>query len=268
MNYPPAPASGRGGHFHQHPVFKTVFLIVAGISALLPNQSSAVVIPIGASKDSSLYQDPFGALSNGSGPTFFAGATGGGGIRRGLIEFDLSAIPSGVTIDSVTLDLFLVQAQPFASEVKLHEVLTEWGEGASSAGNRGGGGAIAKANDATWLHTFFNVATWTNPGGDFAAVASASTLVGSEGVTYRWPSTPGLVADVQGWLDAPATNHGWLLHGDESQSGTAKAFGTRENSDIAVRPLLTVTFSPVPEPGAFVSLLGGMGMLLLFRRRV
>ncbi len=249
-------------------MFKVLAIAVAVIFVLLPNKSCGVTIPIGASKDNSLYQDPFGALSNGSGPTFFAGATGGGGIRRGLIEFDLSAIPAGATIESVTLELFLVQAQAFATDVGLHEVLTEWGEGTSSAGNRAGGGAIAKANDATWLHTFFNVATWTNPGGDFATVASATTLVGAEGATYRWFSTPDLVADLQGWLDAPASNHGWLLRGDESQSGTAKAFGTRENSVIADRPLLTVTFSPVPEAGAFVSLLGGMGMLLFLRRCV
>ncbi len=249
------------------PMFKTLFAHVSPILLLLAIQAQATMLTVGASKDNSLFQDSLGGLSNGSGPTFFAGETGGGGIRRGLIEFDLGAIPSGSAIDSVTLNLFLVQAQSFPADVGLHEVLAEWGQGISSAGNRGGGGASATTNDATWLHTFFNTSFWTNPGGDFDATASATAVVGAEGTTYHWLSTPLLVADVQGWVDAPASNHGWLLQGDETQSSTAKAFATRENGTPANRPSLTVTYSLVPEPGAFVSLLGGMGMLLIFRLR-
>ena len=246
---------------------KALLITLAPALLLLTIETQAAIISVGASKDNSLYQDDLGALSNGSGPTLFTGATGGGGIRRGLIEFDLSAIPAGSTIDSVTLDLFLVQAQSFPTDVGLHEVLAEWGQGTSSAGNRGGSGAGATLNDATWIHTFFNGGFWTNPGGDFVFTPSATTLVGGEGAPYRWLSTPALVADVQGWVNAPATNHGWLLQGDENQSTTAKAFATRENSNPAHRPSLTVTFSPVPEPGVLASVLWGLGMFVLIRRR-
>jgi hypothetical protein len=223
-----------------------------------------------ASKDNSLYEDTLGGLSNGSGPTFFAGNTLGGvgsRTRRGLIEFDLSVIPSGSIIHSVVLDLYLVQAQSFPTDVGLHEVLAEWGEGTSSAGNRGGGGTAATANDATWLHTFFNGTFWAGAGGDFVAAASATSVIGGEGVSYEWTSTAALVADVQGWVDAPATNHGWLLRGDESQGGTAKAFATREDSNEARQPSLTVTFTPVPEPQTWLTLLGGLGLLLQMRPR-
>ena len=86
----------------------SVFLI----SAL---QASAAIVTIGASKDNSPYDDPTGSLSNGAGPSFFSGTTAAGGIRRGLLEFDLGVIPSGSQIQSVTLVLHLVQAQAFAT---------------------------------------------------------------------------------------------------------------------------------------------------------
>jgi hypothetical protein len=72
---------------------------------------------------------------------------------------------------------------------------------------------------------------------------------------------------VQGWIDAPASNHGWLLRGDESQTATAKAFGTREESTASHRPALTVTFMQVPEPAAAASFLGGLGLLASLRPR-
>ena len=76
---------------------------------LFPLAAQGATITLGASQDNTLYQDTIGGLSNGAGPTFLMGKTGGGSIRRGLIEFDLSAIPAGSIIDSVSLNLFLVQ---------------------------------------------------------------------------------------------------------------------------------------------------------------
>jgi hypothetical protein len=86
---------------------------------------------------------------------------------------------------------------------------------------------------------------WTNAGGDFVPTASASTLVGLvPNVTSVWNSTAGLVSDVQSWLDNPSSNFGWLVLGDESTSGTARVFFTREASNVASRPSLIVTFMP------------------------
>jgi hypothetical protein len=234
---------------------------------LLPLSASAATLTLGASKDNTLYEDVAGTLSNGAGPALFVGKTGGGSIRRGLLEFDLSAIPSGSIVESVTLALFLEQAQSFPTDVTLHEVLSEWGEGTSSAGVRGGIGAGAAANDTTWLHTFFPGSMWMNTGGDFDPIASATLEVGAEGSTYTWPDMPSLVADVQGWIDAPASNHGWLLRGDESQTATAKAFATRESSAAIHRPTLTVTFTPVPEPHAVLSAIAGAALLVARRKR-
>jgi hypothetical protein len=55
------------------------------------------------------------------------------------------------------------------------------------------------------------------------------------------------VADVQQWLDQPASNFGWIIIGNESQSGTSKRFNSREfeGSDA---PGLEVVFTPAPPP--------------------
>src|SRR5690348_6018495 len=60
------------------------------------------LVIIGASKDNTIYQES-GSLSNGLGPSFYAGNTGGTGgttIRRAMIAFDISGnVPAGATIN-------------------------------------------------------------------------------------------------------------------------------------------------------------------------
>ncbi len=52
-----------------------------------------------------------------------------------------------------------------------------------------------------------------------------------------------MVADVQGWLDDPASNFGWLLQGNESANSTAKRFDTRESMISSNKPALSIDFT-------------------------
>ena len=86
---------------------------------------------------------------------------------------------------------------------------------------------------------------------------SVSTTVGGIG-THTLGSTENTIADVQSWLDSPATNFGWILRGDESSAGDARRVDSRENLTAANRPTLTITYSepaPVPLPRLGVGLL-------------
>jgi hypothetical protein len=214
-----------------------VLAIVAGSPSL------AVVVEIGAMKDNTLYEDSAGAQSNGSGERFFAGVTALEEIRRGLIAFDIAgAVPSGATIDNVALTLNMSKTIVGVEPVSLHRALADWGEGASDAPGEEGIGTFPATGDATWLHTFYPDGFWITPGGDFDPVASASQDVGGNG-PYTW-SSAAMVADVQTWLDNPATNHGWVVVGNEGASPTAKRFDTRENANSAVRPVLTIEYTP------------------------
>ena len=192
-------------------------------------------------------------LSNGAGDHFFAGRTtgllGAPLIRRGLLAFNIAdSITAGSTIDSVVLRLHMSRTNtlvgPNPRTVELRRVLSNWGEGASHAVLQEGQGAPAMPNDATWLHTFFNTTFWSNPGGDFLSTASASQSVSDTGF-YTWGSTSQMVADVQDWLDNPATNFGWLVLGDESSPTTTKRFDSRQNLGAAHRPVLTVAYTGV-----------------------
>src|SRR5438552_17198556 len=130
--------------------------------------------------------------------------------------------------------------------IELHKLLADWGEGTSQATGEEGQGAPAMPNDASWRHRFFDAIFWTNEGGDFSAVVSASQSVGPVG-QYTWSSAQ-MVADVQSWLETPASNFGWLLLGDESTNGTTKRFDTRENASPPVLTIVYMRTAPTPRP--------------------
>lgn len=233
------------GSIYQAPTLQAASpLIVEQTTTQQPAGSQGVLaqLIVTPAKDNTLYEDAGGSLSNGAGSHFFAGRPRGGTIRRGLLTFDLTGkLPVSATIVSATLQLNMSQSNAGATAVKLHRVLANWGEGTSKASRGEGGGATATTNDATWLHTFFNAATWATPGGVFVITPTATTTVGAE-TSYRW-SSPALLADVQGWLANPATNFGWAVLGDESTDSTAKRFDSRENPTVANRPQLIIVYN-------------------------
>ena len=206
--------------------------------------TGTVAVP--AAADNTLYESPQGTLSNGAGDHFFAGQTNNGDLRRGLVRFDLSPLPTWTSVISASLVLQATTPLPVSTSViSVHPTSAGWGEGASDAPGEEGAGTAAQPGDATWLHTSFPSANWTTPGGDFDPAASAATIVAGNGA-YSW-SSPGLVADVQDWVSDPATNFGWLIAGDESSLHSAKRFDSRENDNPANVPRLLVTFSVVLE---------------------
>ena len=210
----------------------TTGLAVAG-------QTTQILYPM---KDNTLIESPTGDLSNGAGPALFVGRTNQPqeSLRRGLLAFDIAGtIPAGSKIQSVMLTLTLERTHTKAERIELHRLLKDWGEGDSN--HPGGRGAPATKGDATWLHTFFDRAVWTQPGGDFARKASAIQAV-DDGERYRWGSTPKMVKDVKRWLKSPEENFGWVLIGNESAPKTAKRFSSRENGDESAQPQLAVSY--------------------------
>jgi hypothetical protein len=221
-------------------------LVLTTALGFIASSASAAIINITPSKDNTLYEyDPAdGDKSNALGFHFFAGETAMGELRRGVIAFDIAGhIPPGSTIIAVTLSLNMSKTPlDDPRTVELYKLLADWGEGTSMAPGEEGDGAPATPNDATWRHRFFDTLFWTTEGGDFSATVSASQSVGPLG-QYTWSSVQ-MVADVQSWLDSPASNFGWLVLGDESTSITSKRFDTRES---ASPPVLTIQYIPGPR---------------------
>ena len=240
----------------------------------------AETLELSANRDTTIFADDPNA-SDGAGPVVFAGRTnrGGGSLRRALIHFDLSSLHAGSTITSVSLVLSVTRdpGTPPAPGT-LRRILSSWGEAGSFATN--GNGAPAQTGDSTWSHRFYgaNGQTWAAAGGDLATTESATALFGGAGTSVTFASTRQLVADVQGWIDASATNQGWAVSGDELTVGSATQFASRESSNAALQPRLEISYTlpaiasdiPVFTPfAATVTVLAlfGIGARQLRRRR-
>ncbi len=216
-----------------------------------------VELTIPASKDNTIFSHGAGDTSNGAGQYLFAGSTLVGHLERGLLAFDIAAqLNPGDTIVGVDLTLNLNATQDTAARpFTLHRVTSNWGESTTDAPGDEYGGSTANAGDATWLESFYPNQRWNRlgGGGDFVTSASGSALVGTDagdsmtGTPQQWSSTEMMVADVQQWLDDPATNFGWALLGDESTQDTERRFNTRETPFAGSEPRLTIRYIPAPE---------------------
>jgi hypothetical protein len=223
-----------------------VCALLLTLAAMRPAATVAEQLVLTPAKDNTIYSSALNG-SNAVG-NIFVGLNDAGSVRRGLLAFDLSALPPGSIIDAVSLQMGVDNSRPGIFAITAHRLATDWGEG-TSTGSGGGGGqpGLASTGDATWRYTFFSNSTWSTNGGDFAAAVSASANAGANG-TVTW-SGPGLVADVQAWVDSPASNFGWILVGAEGTAQSVKGFYSRE--DGANAPRLTIDYTPAgPVTGA------------------
>lgn len=228
--------------------------LAAALLSALTAEAGLVTAVRAPSADATIFEEN-AASSDAKSPGLFAGRNNVDHLRRAFLRFDLSGIPAGVTVSSVQVRLSLTRSNSGSVFGSLYRVSGAWGEGTSDAGIPGGSGAPATAGDPTWTMRVYPETPWASLGGDTAALPSATTLLGSSLVDYLWTTTPSLVSDVQGWIDLPATNFGWQLRMDESQiAPTAKRFGSREQSDGSLWPILIVTYDdpavgPSPATG-------------------
>jgi hypothetical protein len=153
-------------------------------------------------------------------------------------------------------------------------MLADWTEGASGTGTTTiggtGGGFAANPGEPTWNNRVHPSTPWSTAGGggDFVSTASASTVVGNPNFNqvFTWTSAT-MAADVQLWLDNPAQNFGWILKANnESTTTSFRAFYTRDATNAAFRPTLTINY--VPEPATLWLLaIGGAVVACVARRR-
>ncbi|HEB52193.1 MAG TPA: DNRLRE domain-containing protein [bacterium] len=225
------------------------FALIAVVTAWLPAQTT---VSIPADRDATLYASTTGNLANGGGSAMFAGMTGQPQPRRALLHFDVvGAIPAGAQVLAADLQLTVQNTSSgLPTPVFVHLVAQDWSEGTTVAPGGQGAGGPAQAGDVTWLHTDFPSAFWANPGGDFAPTPSFTMTLPANGA-FSSGSLPGLVADVQSFLDTPSGNFGWLIKDDELGASTAAKVFTREASSPSQRPKLSVTYLAPGDTGSW-----------------
>ena len=231
--------------FHQA-LSRASLSILALIGALTVSAETVTLHPVA---DTALHE-AFPDNNFGAFPFVHGGTTGKNTKNRGLYRFELAGIPEGSRIDSVLVRFTITFVAPSLSvpevEFGLHRMLTAWDEGTKDS-SRGMGGRLATEGEATWRWSS-QPGEWQSPGGsegiDYTAPASSTAVIGNV-QTYEFLSTPELVQDVQGWLDEPAGNFGWMLKSaQEDLVQSAKRFASRES---ATPPALIIEYSP-PAP--------------------
>lgn len=235
--------------------------LVMALSCGSVAQTRAETAVIPASADNTLYQNDQGSVSNGTGQHLFVGNNSQGNTRRAVLRFQIDGmVPDGAVVESVSLMMYVSQANAGPMSVNLRALTNAWGEGSSDAPGPEGSGAMAADQDATWLHRFFPTMTWNSPGGDFSPNISAQAVVEAPGY-YLWTGSKSsmptsiMLADVQQWVDRPDLNFGWLLMGEEDGFSNAKRFNSRNHPDDQLHPMLTIEYA-VPQQVPAVSTWG------------
>jgi spore coat protein A len=212
-----------------------------------PCIGGALVLDLTPAKDNTIYSAS-GTVSNGAGQRVLAGSDSSGDLLRGVLAFDVAAsLPANATVMDAVLTLTTVKGGGGAQAVAVHRLLGDWGEGTSDAGGQEDVGAAATTNDATWTDRFYPGTLWTTAGGDYDPTASATQSVVNAG-PYAF-SSANLVADIQGWINDPASEFGWIIVGNEAATSTVKYFASRHDATATNWPLLTITYSVAqPDP--------------------
>lgn len=212
-------------------------------------------------EDTSIFSE--NEFSGGGTDGLFAGTNGQFDDRRALIRADLSAIPPGAIISDVSLTLTVRMSGNNNGDLDytLHRVSADWGEGDVVGLSEGGFGALADTGDATWQSAFHNEMAWAMAGGDFEGTASATATAGFPGTTVTWSSSE-MADDVQGWVDGPETNYGWLIRSTmEGQFKLVKKFHSSESG--VGRPVLSITYFPPLDESLPAVLPSSIAVLIL-----
>jgi hypothetical protein len=154
-----------------------------------------------------------------------------GPVRRTLVRFDLSSIPTGSCVISASLKLKLTNfgASPRTYEVR--PLTAPWTEAGVTWSNRQTG------------------TPWTTAGGDCGAATSSAATGTTNAPVMTW----NVKTDVAAFVVGTASNFGWLVKdASEGAGGIEFQFASKENGTASSRPQLVVAYTAcgVPTPTA------------------
>ena len=252
------------------------FLPLVFLSLSLPLSAATISFQEGVNPDGTylhLAQDFRGSGTTNNGAETLVGYQSGGVLEiRTVMGFDLSAIPAGSTINSISLLLVSNGSQSGSingvGTINLHEVIPN-----GVASNNMVEGQVNRLNWQTGQ-------TWDNILGDYTATAMSSSVLNNTnsnsaldaGETATFGSTPAFVAAAQAAFDAGLPIEFILIAPTaESTTGASNFFRFRsdnDNDNINDRPLLMIDYTiPEPSSAALGILAAGCGMFIRRRNR-
>jgi hypothetical protein len=149
--------------------------------------------------------------------------------EAGLFRWDISAIPVGSTVDSVTIEFNVTGSSRDSYEV--YALQRAWNE-----------------LSATWQR-YSTGNNWASAGANGAADAQGAVLgqlAATTTGTYRISFNSAGVAAVQQWIDDPTMNYGIIIK--DYAVSKAVEIRTSETSTASQRPKLVINFKPNTPP--------------------
>lgn len=148
-------------------------------------------------------------------------------VRRTMVMFGLSSIPSSAVVSAADLDLYEFGTEQGTGSygVKVYRMTQGWNQGASW--NSTGAGA------------------WTTAGGthDNGVVLATTTVNSAAFGHYHWALTS---ASVQNWVSGAVPNFGMILRSSQENVTGVVRFRSAFWTDPSQRPRLTVTYNTPP----------------------
>jgi Bacterial Ig domain/Domain of unknown function (DUF5011) len=144
--------------------------------------------------------------------------------ERGLVQFSLSPIPLGSTIQSAVLKMYLNITPGVSRQLNLSPVSSLWIEGNGGVDNNPTGEV-----------------TWTNQP-TVGSVVSSTTTGTTDGVYLYFDVT----SSVQNMLSGSSANNGWMIidNTEDSAVGRTEDFRSKDFATSLQRPLLQIVYTP------------------------
>lgn len=184
-----------------------------------------------------------------------------------VVGFDISSIPSGATINSVSLTMSFNEGSIYGDNTPqtyaIKNPTAQWIEGQVSYyfAQNTGSGVMWNPTDAPFGAGGTGITMANEPGViDTQSIVGSGPFFAGAGITFNVTSL------VQGWYDNSIENRGFAIVNVSAAGQPGNMFWAgKANVNENWRPTLVIDYTPVPEP---TSLLGaGVGAMLLLRRR-
>jgi hypothetical protein len=157
--------------------------------------------------------------------------------KRSLVQFDLSSVSLGLSIDYATLELYVINFPNILRTYNAHRLTSGWTEGT-------GLGGAADNDDVTWDSNTTGE-SWLTAGGDYTPTETNSTQAGLDlNVWVAWNIT----SDVRKWYNGAYQNYGTLIKDSVETDNVEIRFASKEYATTAYRPRLVIKFTPDTTP--------------------
>jgi endonuclease/exonuclease/phosphatase family metal-dependent hydrolase len=161
--------------------------------------------------------------------------------RRALLKFDTqNTIPAGSAVTSARLTVTVKSGGTAASRtIGAYQVSTSWTE-----------------TEVTWNRRRVG-SNWTTAGGDLGSKIASADVANAAGTKVTFDVTPLVKSAVSGSLGSSRYTRIALVDLDAANTQSARAFFTSQDTNVSVRPVLTVTYggsatkpgpTPTPQP--------------------